>query len=255
MKGNNSQNDFIYEEGLKDVTKIIIDGDIADIHLVGVSSKSGIQYNGKKLGLGNPAVDIGYKGDQAWIKVRERALLRSINPFKLSRGRLVISVPFEFMELVQIKTGLGKIDVKYANPIKELILKSDLGIINVDSFTGACLHASTNVGTINLGKIDGSVHITSSVGRVNIADLSMKGKNIIKTKNSSIIVGVPNENLNEVGLNISTKIGRIISKNNRLAGENIYFAEAFPPGRKVINRYKGNKELTITSAVGNIRFY
>lgn len=31
--------------------------------------------------------------------------------------------------------------------------------------------------------------------------------------------------------------------------------EQLPPGKKVINRYNGDKELNITSFVGNIKIY
>ncbi|MCK2004386.1 DUF4097 family beta strand repeat-containing protein [Peribacillus frigoritolerans] len=249
--------DFVHKEDLKDVSKIIVDSDVVNVHLSSDGSRMDLEYTGKKSILGDPNVDVTYEGDQVVIKVREVNNWRRIAPINTSRGNLVLNIPSKLMDQVQISTGVGKIDVRYPSEIKELTLNSDVGTINVDYFKGEFLNVSSNVGTINLGTIDGNINVDSLVGRIKIADLSnMKGKNNIKSNNGTIKVGIPGEkNLNEVGLNISTKTGRIISENNKLSGENIYNVEQLPPGKKVINRYKGDKELNITSFVGNIKIY
>lgn len=249
--------DFVHKEDLKDVSKIIVDSDVVNVHLSSDGSKMDLEYTGKKSILGDPKVDVTYEGDQVVIKVREVNNWRRIAPINTSRGNLVLNIPSKLMDQVQISTGVGKIDVRYPSEIKELTLNSDVGTINVDYFKGEFLNVSSNVGTINLGTIDGNINVDSLVGRIKIADLSnMKGKNNIKSNNGTIKVGIPGEKtLNEVGLNISTKTGRIISENNKLSGENIYNVEQLPPGKKVINRYKGDKELNITSFVGNIKIY
>ncbi|MDM5224193.1 DUF4097 family beta strand repeat-containing protein [Peribacillus sp. NJ11] len=249
--------DFVHKEDLKDVSKIIVDSDVVNVHLSSDGSRMDLEYTGKKSILGDPQVDVTYEGDQVVIKVREVNNWRRIAPINTSRGNLVLNVPSKLMDQVQIRTGVGKIDVRYPSEIKELTLNSDVGTINVDSFKGESLNVSSNVGTINLGTIDGNINVDSLVGRIKIEDLSnMKGKNNIKSNNGTIKVGIPGEKtLNEVGLNIITKTGRIISENNKLSGENIYNVEQLPPGKKVINRYKGDKELNITSFVGNIKIY
>ncbi|MEJ9233446.1 DUF4097 domain-containing protein [Peribacillus butanolivorans] len=249
--------DFVHKEDLKDVSKIIVDSDVVNVHLSSDGSRMDFEYTGKKSILGDPNVDVTYEGDQVVIKVREVNNWRRIAPINTSRGNLVLNIPSKLMDQVQISTGVGKIDVRYPSEIKELTLNSDVGTINVDYFKGEFLNVSSNVGTINLGTIDGNINVDSLVGRIKIADLSnMKGKNNIKSNNGTIKVGIPGEKtLNEVGLNISTKTGRIISENNKLSGENIYNVEQLPPGKKVINRYKGDKELNITSFVGNIKIY
>ncbi|MFE4814273.1 hypothetical protein ACFQ9Y_24615 [Peribacillus simplex] len=249
--------DFVHKEDLKDISKIIVDSDVVNVHLSSDGSRMDLEYTGKKSILGDPKVDVTYEGDQVVIKVREVNNWRRIAPINTSRGNLVLNIPSKLMDQVQISTGVGKIDVRYPSEIKELTLNSDVGTINVDYFKGEFLNVSSNVGTINLGTIDGNINVDSLVGRIKIADLSnMKGKNNIKSNNGTIKVGIPGEKtLNEVGLNISTKTGRIISENNKLSGENIYNVEQLPPGKKVINRYKGDKELNITSFVGNIKIY
>ncbi|MFA1712702.1 hypothetical protein ACDX66_13385 [Peribacillus frigoritolerans] len=249
--------DFVHKEDLKDVSKIIVDSDVVNVQLISDGSRMDLEYTGKKSILGDPNVDVTYEGDQVVIKVREVNNWRRIAPINISRGNLVLNIPSKLMDQVQISTGVGKIDVRYPSEIKELTLNSDVGTINVDYFKGEFLNVSSNVGTINLGTIDGNINVDSLVGRIKIADLSnMKGKNNIKSNNGTIKVGIPGEKtLNEVGLNISTKTGRIISENNKLSGENIYNVEQLPPGKKVINRYKGDKELNITSFVGNIKIY
>ncbi|MGE7907656.1 hypothetical protein ACQKNS_25170 [Peribacillus sp. NPDC094092] len=249
--------DFVHKEDLKDISKIIVDSDVVNVHLSSDGSRMDLEYTGKKSILGDPKVDVTYEGDQVVIKIREVNNWRRIAPINTSRGNLFLNIPSKLMDQVQISTGVGKIDVRYPSEIKELTLNSDVGTINVDYFKGEFLNVSSNVGTINLGTIDGNINVDSLVGRIKIADLSnMKGKNNIKSNNGTIKVGIPGEKtLNEVGLNISTKTGRIISENNKLSGENIYNVEQLPPGKKVINRYKGDKELNITSFVGNIKIY
>jgi hypothetical protein len=180
-----------------------VDSDVANVHLSADGSRMSCEYTGKKSILGDPKVDVTYKGDQVIIKVREINNWRRIAPLNISRGNLVLNIPSKLLDLVQIETQVGKIDVTYSSEIKELTLNSDVGTINVDSFKGELLNIDSNVGSINLGTIDGKINIASGVDRVKIADLSnMKGKNNIKTKNGSIKVGVPSENLNEVGLHI-----------------------------------------------------
>lgn len=248
---NTSKKDFEYRSNLKDVEKIVVDSDISNILLVTGDSKINVEYTGRQLFLGSPKIDIVYNENQATIKVNAiqnkwMYLLLGIR----QRGKLVLNIPPKLLEQVQINTRNGNIDVKNVNDVNRLFLSSNVGNINVDSFKGESVNIDAKNGSINLGTVDGQVNIKNQTGNLQGLTFSdMKGKNNITLSNGNVKLTLPSElALNDIGLNISTSNGRIISDNGLVSKQ----ITKRGPGQKITNGSQGNKKLNISVSVGNI---
>ncbi|WP_416825441.1 DUF4097 family beta strand repeat-containing protein [Ectobacillus polymachus] len=246
-----SKKDFEYKSNLKDVKKIVVDSDISNILLVTGDSNMNVGYASQKSFLGNPKIEIVYDQNQATIKVN--AIPKKwmyLVPGIIQRGKVVLNIPPKLLEQVEINTRNGNIDVKNESDVNKLFLSSNVGNINVDSFKGESLNIDAKNGSINLGTVDGEVNIKNRTGNLKGLTFSdMKGKNNITLSNGNVKITLPSElALNDIGFNISTSNGRIISDNG-LVSKQITKRGA---GQKITNGSQGNKELNISVSVGNI---
>ncbi|MBE1557115.1 DUF4097 family beta strand repeat-containing protein [Sporosarcina limicola] len=242
---------FVYKGDLENVEKIIVDSDISNILLSASDSTSTIEYTGEKSSLGSPEIEVVYNEGQAIIKVKAiPKKWMSFLPGTRKKGALVLNIPPELLDSIQISTGVGNIDVGNLNKVNRLSLNSNVGNINVDSFKGTSLNINAKNGAISLGEIDGTVNIKNQTGNLHsLIFTDIKGKNTIKLSNGKVKLTLPSEiKLDDLGLTIVTKNGKITSGNNLLKDNIIKRG----PGQKITTGSKGNKELNISVSVGNI---
>lgn len=250
-----SKKTYVYHSDVNNVEKIRVDSDISNIVLVQGDSNMNIKYTGQKSFLGTPKINIVYNNDQAIINVK--AIPNKwmyILPGNVKRGELILSIPSALLEQVQINTQNGNIDVKDISEVNNLALNSRVGNIHVDSFNGKSVDIGAKNGSIKLGTIQGEVKIKNQTGNLNSLVLSdIKGKNIIKLANGSVKITLPNKSgFKDIGFNISTKNGKILSENHTLTSDTITKQGA---GQNILIPSKGNHELNISVAVGNIKIH
>ncbi|MDQ0270629.1 DUF4097 family beta strand repeat-containing protein [Cytobacillus purgationiresistens] len=250
---NHGKKRFEHKSDLKTVEKIIVESDISNIALVEGGSSLHAEYTGPKWSLLTPNIDIIYHNEEAVIKVEgipEKWMY--MVPGSNTRGQFVLKVPPGLLDQVQIKTQNGNIHVQAPSEISRLSLSSNVGNIHVDSYKGERLNIDAKNGSIDIGAVDGEVNIKNQTGNLkhlHFADI--KGKNNIKLSNGKVKITLPSElDLKEIGLNITTKNGKIISDNNKFLKDKI---KKHGPGQEIFHRTTGVNELNISVSAGSIR--
>ena len=247
---NSFKSNFEYRSNIKNVNGIIVNSDLSNIKIVSTHPDLLIDFQGQKNIFGKPNIDIAYNKDKAVIniisfdKVWKKAL-----PVKGGRGKIVLNIPPGSLDEIFIKTKNGNIDVEQVAEASRLSLISDVGIIRMNSFQGGLLNGETGNGSISLGEVDGQIDIRSKVGSLKSLVLkSVKGENDIKISNGNVKVQLPKGiKIDDIGLNVSTKNGKIFSEEHKLNIVNK------GPGKEVLENTLNNEaKLNISVLVGNI---
>lgn len=248
---------FQYKETLKDnaqeVTKIRIDTDVADIKVTSEGSELQVTFKGNKPFFKNPSLKVTNNDGEVEIKGIIGKWLNII-PGTHSKGEMIINIPPNIVQSVQIHTGVGNIHLEDMTGLDELTLASNVGRIQLDSFKGNRLNINAKNGSIELGEIDGEVHVKNRIGKIKVAKLlTIKGESTIASGNGTIKLTLPSdENGLGYGLNLETKNGKIKDESMKLPKDSI---QKQSTGQKLNTRPEETNKLSISVSVGNIELY
>ncbi|MFD2115054.1 DUF4097 family beta strand repeat-containing protein [Paenibacillus yanchengensis] len=247
---NSSKSNFEYSSKIKNVNGIKLNSDFSNIKLVSNSSDLYIDIQGQKTILGEPNIDITYSKDKAIINVLTiNKFWKKLLPSLRNKSEIVLNVPPGLLADIQLETKNGKIDVEQVTGASRLSLTSDVGTIRMNNFQGELLNINAGNGSIHLGEVDGQINIRNKVGSLKSLVLkSINGINNINIANGNVKVQLPNvTQIDDIGLNISTKNGKILSKEHKL---NVIKKG---PGKEVLhNTLNSEAKLNISVLVGNI---
>ncbi|TQR17535.1 DUF4097 family beta strand repeat-containing protein [Psychrobacillus vulpis] len=249
---NINKSPFVYKSDIKDVEKIIVNTDISNILLTQTDENMSLEYRGEKSFLGTPKIDVTYNQGEVEIHVKtipEKWM--GILPGSRKRGELLLNIPHSLLEEVQLYTQNGNVEVKDVSKLNKLVLSSNVGNIEVDSFIGKSLKVKAKNGSLNLGLIEGEVNIENRTGSLkNLTLTDVQGKNNIKVSNGNVKLVLPSESsLSDVGINILTKNGKITTGKDYLQKQDIIKKG---PGQSIVTSSNSNKNISITVSVGNI---
>ncbi|MDQ0216231.1 hypothetical protein J2S13_002671 [Oikeobacillus pervagus] len=247
---NSFKSSFEYQSNIKNVNGIILNSDFSNIKVVSADPDLYIDFQGQETIFGEPNIDITYSEDKAVINVLtfNKGWKKTL-PGKRKRSEILLNIPPGFLDEIHLRTKNGNIDVDQVVEVSRLSLISDVGMIRMNSFQGELLNIESGNGSINLGEVNGQINIKNKVGNLKSLTLrSVKGENTIKISNGNVKVQLPKETkTDDIGLNISTKNGKIVSKEYKL---NIINKG---PGKKVLKNVPNSEaKLNISVFVGNI---
>ncbi|NGP45528.1 DUF4097 domain-containing protein [Bacillaceae bacterium SIJ1] len=247
---NSSTSNFEYRSKINNVNGIQLNADLANIKIVSHSQDLSIDVQGQKPIFGEPNIDITYSQDKAMINVHTTNQgWKKIIPGIRNKSEILLNVPAGLLEDIQLETENGNIDVDQVTGASRLSLTSDVGTISMNSFKGGLLNVHSGNGSIHLGEVEGQINIRSKVGSVkNLFLKKIHGENNIEVSNGNVKVQLPDmTKIADLGLNISTKNGKILSKEHKLEMINK------GPGKEVIHQTQNNEaKLNISVSVGNI---
>ncbi|MFT9846034.1 DUF4097 family beta strand repeat-containing protein [Aneurinibacillus sp. REN35] len=247
---NSFKSNFEYRSNIENVNGIVLQSDFSNIKVVSTQPDLFIDFQGQETVFGKPNIDITYNKDKAVITVRTfNNGWKKMLPGKRHRGDIHLNIPPSSLDEIHLETKNGNVDVDRVAGASRLFLSSDVGGISMNSFQGEFLHVEAGNGSITLGEVHGQITIRNKVGSLKSLVLqSMKGENNIKISNGNVNVQLPKETkTDDIGLNISTKNGKIFSKERTLNITNK------GPGKEVINNTPNNEtKLNISVLVGNI---
>lgn len=240
-------NNFEYRSNIHKVTGIELHSDFSNIKIISTHPDLSIDFKGQETMFGKPSIDIAYDKDKAIINVLTFDKgWKKILPGKRQRGHIVLNIPPGSLSEIQLETKNGDIEVDQVMEASQLSLISDVGRISMNSFQGKHLNVEAGNGSVHLGEVDGQINIKNKVGSLKSLNLrSVKGENHIKISNGNVNLQLP-DNIDEVGLNISTKNGKITSKQHDL---NIV---SKGPGKEAIKLTPREAKLDISVTVGSI---
>lgn len=244
----NVKDPFEYQSQIKQVNRIFVQSDLTNIHVISNHSDLFIKYQGEKTIFGEPKIEVSYIHDKAIISVFTNSIgWRKFLPGKKNRGNLVINIPPQLLEEIHLETKNGNIDAGQITEVNQLSLISNVGTIRLDDFQGGLLNVKSGNGSIYLGEVDGQINIRNKVGSLKSLILkNIYGKNTIDVSNGDVKVKLPDE-MNEVGLNISTKNGTIKYNDSK------WPIIKKGPGKEIVNELSNSDEkLNISVSVGTI---
>ncbi|MGX2959726.1 DUF4097 family beta strand repeat-containing protein [Peribacillus sp. JNUCC 23] len=243
---NSYKKHYEYRSNIKNVNKVQINSDFSNIKLISKDS----DFYLESQGVGKPTIDITYTNDKAIINVLTfNKTWKKMLPGKKNRGKILLNIPPRLLDELHLETKNGDIDIDYIAEVSRLSLISDVGTIRLSGFQGEFLNIKSGNGSINLGEVNGQINIKNKVGSLKSLVLkSVKGENNIKISNGNVKVELPKGiKTDDIGLNISTKNGKIISKDSN------YTISNKGPGKELIqNVPNSTKKLNISVLVGNI---
>ncbi len=245
---NSVKSKFEYSSNIKHVNSITVNTDLANIELISNHSDLYIEFQGQKTLFGSPQIDITYDNDKALISVlTNNKNWKKLLPGIRTRGNIILNIPPKFLEEINLETKNGNINIDHIAEISRLSLISDVGTIRMNRFQGGFLNVEAKNGSINLGEVDGQINIKNQVGGLNNIVLKrVQGENTIKVSNGNVKVKIPN-GTEGIGLNVSTKNGKITSKAHKMNIKNK------GPGKELLhNANKNEARLNISVSVGNI---
>ena len=125
------------------------------------------------------------------------------------RGKVLLYIPINYNKNIIIKTDVG--DVKVDDFINlNINITTNVGDVNIESINEAVIN--TDVGKVNISKVNSKVDIETNVGDVRIEDLNI-------TKNSKIYTDIGDitiKSINDVNINYKNDIGdKNVNKNNK----------------------------------------
>lgn len=245
---NSTNSKFEYSTNIKNAKSIAVNTDLANIDLISNHSDAYIEFQGQKTLFRSPKIDITYDDDKALISViTNNENWKKLLPGIRTRGNIILNIPPKFLEEIHLETKNGDINIDQITEINRLSLISNVGKIRMNRFQGGFLNVSAKNGSINLGEVDGQINIKSQVGGLNIIALKrVQGENTIKVSNGNVKIMTPN-GTDGIGLNVSTKNGKITSKAHKMNIKNK------GPGKELLhNENKNEPRLNISVSVGNI---
>ncbi len=246
---NSFKKSYEYRSNIKNINKITIKTDFSNIKLISTDSDFYIEYQGEKSFLKEPSIDVTYTNDKAIISVLTfNKTWKKVLPGKNNRGNILLNIPAHLLDGIHLETKNGNIDVNHIAEVSRLSLISDVGTIKLNSFQGEFLNIESGNGSVYLGEVNGQINIKNKVGSLKSLVLkNVKGENNIKISNGNVKVELPKGIKTEnIGINISTKNGKIISK------ESNYTISSKGPGKEIIQNSNSKTELNISVLVGNI---
>ncbi|MEY8738073.1 DUF4097 family beta strand repeat-containing protein [Bacillales bacterium AN1005] len=247
---NGLKSNFEYSSKIKNVNGIKLNSDFSNIKLVSNSPDLCIEIQGQKTILGEPKIDITYSKDKAIINVLTiNKDWKKVLPGKRNKSNILLNIPAGLLEDIHLETKNGNIDVDQVTGASRLSLSSDVGTIRMNTFQGELLNINSGNGSIHLGEVDGQINIRNKVGSLKSLVLkNINGENNIKISNGNVKVQLPDMiKIDDIGLNISTKNGKILSKEHKLKIINKR------PGKEILNNTLNNEaKLNISVLVGNI---
>lgn len=122
------KSNFEYRSTIKNVDKVVLHADLANITLVRNDSDCYIDFQGQKTIFGEPSIDISYKKDEAIINIRTiHHGFENILPGFRKRGKILLNIPPGLLEEIHLGTKNGNIAVDQMADVHRLSLISHVG--------------------------------------------------------------------------------------------------------------------------------
>lgn len=247
---NSFEGNFEYRANIEKVTGIELHSDLSNIKITSAHPDLFIDFHGQETIFGKPSMNITYDKDKAVINVLtfDKGWKKLI-PGKRQRGQIVLNIPPGSLKEIHVETKNGDIEVDQVTEASRLSLISDVGRIQMNSFQGELLNVEAGNGSVHLGEVDGQINIRNKVAPLKSLVLkSVKGENHIKVSNGNVTIQLP-EKMDDIGLNISTKNGKINAKAHKMDIVNK------GPGKEVFRQTPYTAKLNISVTVGSIEIH